>query len=287
MLDVRKPRKKNDLYRILGVAPDADDKEIKSAYRRKAREMHPDLDPGNPWAEDEFKELSAAYQLLSDPKLRKKYDRGEITADGKRTKSAADKKKPSTKPKSSPNTAKTQSTGVNIDGVDVTYVLNVDFLEAARGVQRSMKTTHGAHLNVTVPPGTLDGQVLRLRGQGMRGFGEGKDGDALVEVNVADHDVFRNEGRDIFTETPVSLENAVLGGKIQVETIDGMVNVTVPPNSNTGTKLRLRGRGLANGGRKDAGRGDHYVSLVVNLPKNPDPELADFIKKKAGRQMDE
>ncbi len=286
MLDVKKPGKKNDLYRILGVSTDADSDDIKAAYRRKAREMHPDLDPGNPWAEDEFKELSAAYQLLSDAKLRAKYDRGEITADGKRTKRHAGEAS-SKKPKSAGKSDGRETGGVNIDGVDVTYVLNVDFLEAARGAKRTMKTTHGATLNVTMPPGTLDGQVLRLRGQGMRGFGKGRDGDALVEVHVAPHDLFRCDGNDVFTETPVSLENAVLGGKIQVETIDGIVNVSVPPNSNTGTKLRLRGRGLAGGGRKNAERGDHYVSLVVNLPKNPDPELAEFIKKQSGRNTDD
>lgn len=281
--------KSKDLYRILGVAPDASQPEIKKAYRRKAREMHPDLDPGNPWAEDEFKELSAAYQLLSDPVRRAQYDRGEVDTEGRRRRT-----KPDPKPKA--DTAEKakkrpfeeffrnkEKAGPDIDGVDVNYVLTVPFLDAARGGVHVMKTTHGASLNVKVPPGTLDGQVLRLKGQGMRGFGSGKDGDALVEIKVEPHPIFRPEGRDILTDAPVGLEDAVLGGKIQVETIDGMVNVTVPPNSNTGTRLRLRGRGLADGGRGSGERGDHYVSLVVTLPKKPDPELAEFIRNRKAK----
>lgn len=269
-------------YRILGVATDATAAEIKSAYRRKAREMHPDLDPDNPWAEEEFKRLSAAYQLLSDKTERARYDRGDIDGDGRRTASA--------RPRSA-GRAETRSRGFegffkdragpDIDGVDVNYGLKVAFLEAARGTQKDIKTTHGATLKVNVPAGTLDGQVLRLKGQGMRGFGKGRDGDAMIEVAVETHPIYKCIGRDIHTEVPVDLDTAILGGKIQVETIDGMVNVNVPENSNSGGRLRLRGRGLATGGRKSEERGDHYVTMIVTLPDKPDPELAAFIK---GRQ---
>ncbi len=274
-------QKNNDLYRLLGVAPDASPEEIKKSYRRKALEMHPDLDPGNPWAEDEFKELSAAYQILFDPVRRAQYDRGELTAGGqkRRTKPAPEAEE---KPKRKGFEGFfRQRPGPDIDGVDVTYNLSVDFLDAARGTNTELKTTHESTLKVNVPPGTLSGQVLRLKGQGMRGFGNGRDGDALVEIEVAPHPVFHCQGRDIYTDAPVALETAVLGGKIQVETIDGLVNMNVPANANTGTRLRLKGRGLADGGRKSGARGDHYVTLVLTLPKKPDPELADFIRKRA------
>ena len=277
-------KKGSDLYRILGVPTDASADEIKKSYRRKAREMHPDLDPDNPWAEDEFKELSAAYQILSDPVRRAQYDRGEISAEGR-------KRRAKPEPSKNPSNEKTGRSGFerffrdrggpDIDGVDVNYTLDVDFLEAARGARKEIKTTSGAVLKVSVPPGTVTGQVLRLKGQGMRGFGKGKDGDALVEVAVAEHPIFKCKERDIHTDAPVSLETAVIGGKIQVETIDGMVNVTVPPNSNTGTRLRLKGRGLADGGRKSGERGDHFVTLVLTLPKKLDPGLAEFIRKRA------
>lgn len=281
----RKPSSKTP-YRILGVATDATASEIKSAYRRKAREMHPDLDPDNPWAEEDFKRLSAAYQLLSDSKERARYDRGDIDGEGQRAKSA----KSSPRAKSAGKSERTSHgfegffkdrAGPDIDGVDVNYGLQVSFLEAARGAQKDIKTTHGATLKVNVPAGTVDGQVLRLKGQGMRGFGKGRDGDAMVEVEVEPHSVYKCEGRDVHTEVPVDLDTAVLGGKIQVETIDGMVNVNVPANSNSGSRLRLRGRGLAAGGRKSEERGDHYVTMIVTLPDKPDPELAAFIK---GRQ---
>lgn len=281
--DMALGEKDKDLYRILGVAPDASAEEIKKSYRRKAREMHPDLDPGNPWAEDEFKELSSAYQLLSDPVQRAQYDRGELDSDGRKTRTRRAPGAGAGARKRGFEGFFRDRSGPDIDGVDVNYVLKVPFLEAARGVVREMKTTHGATLKVNVPPGTLNAQVLRLKGQGMRGFGAGRDGDALIEVEVEAHPVFKCEGRNIHTEVPVSLDDAVLGGKIQVETIDGLVNVTVPANSNTGTRLRLKGRGLADGGRKNEARGDHYVTLVVMLDKEPDPELADFIRKRAAR----
>ncbi len=270
--------KSSDLYRILGVPTDASPEEIKKSYRRKAREMHPDLDPGNPWAEDEFKQLSAAYQVLSDPVRRAQYDRGEISAEGHKQRAKPEKKKSG---RSGFEGFFRDRGGPDIDGVDVNYTLSVDFLEAARGTSKEIKTTSGAVLKVSVPPGTVTGQVLRLKGQGMRGFGKGKDGDALIEVEVADHPIFKSQDRDIHTDAPVNLETAVVGGKIQVETIDGMVSVTVPPNSNTGTRLRLKGRGLADGGRKSGERGDHFVTLVLTLPKKPDPELAEFFRRRA------
>lgn len=276
--------KSSDLYRILGVPVDASPEELKKSYRRKAREMHPDLDPGNPWAEEEFKELSAAYQILSDPVRRAQYDRGEISAEGRKRRAKPDDSSKSREKKSGKSGFEgffRDRGGPDIDGVDVNYALGVDFLEAARGVSKEIKTTSGATLKVSVPPGTVSGQVLRLKGQGMRGFGKGKDGDALVEVEVAEHPVFKCKERDIYTDAPVNLETAVIGGKIQVETIDGMVNVSVPPNSNTGTRLRLKGRGLADGGRKSGERGDHFVSLVLTLPKKIDPELVEFIRRRA------
>ncbi len=272
-------QKNKDLYRVLGVASDASAEEIKKSYRRKAREMHPDLDPGNPWAEDAFKELSAAYQIVSDPVRRAQYDRGELNAEGR-------KRRPANEPHQGAKKRGFEGffrdrSGPNIDGVDVNYTLNINFLDAARGTERDMKTTNGSTLKVTVPAGTLSGQVLRLKGQGMRGFGEGRNGDALIEVDVAPHAIFHCEGRDIHADVPVSLEDAVLGGKIQVETIDGMVNVKVPENANTGTRLRLKGRGLADGKRKDGERGNHYVTLVITLPKEPDVGLKEFIRKRA------
>ena len=159
-------------------------------------------------------------------------------------------------------------------GANVTYTLKVDFLEAAKGVTKRVGMTNGKRLDVHVPQGTEDNRTLRLKGQGIPGIND-EAGDALVTILVDPHPSFRREGNDIHTEIPVSLPEAVLGGKIEVATIDGPVSVTVPAGSNTGSTLRLKGKGI---GGDDARRGDHYVKLHVMLPAGPDKELADFIK---------
>jgi len=265
-----------DPYVVLGVSRTAGADEIKTAYRRLARECHPDADPGNPWAEQEFKELAQAYALLSDATARARYDRGEIDANG------TGRRGRRTRPGGSSG-AKTGGHGriVKIKGANVSYEVTVGLLDAAHGVTKTLDTTSGKTLSVRIPPGTTDGQVLRLKGQGMPGFGGGGAGDALVEVHVEPRPDFERDGDDVRIEVPVTLAEAVLGGRIEAPTIDGPVSVTVPPGSNTGTVLRLRGKGLArNDGDGDGGgRGDQYVSLRVVLPPKPDPELTRFVEQ--------
>lgn len=272
----------NDPYEILGVSPAAKADELKKAFRRLARKCHPDSDPGNPWAEDEFKELSAAYDLLSDPARRAKYDRGDFADDWKRSrpsrKKAAPKKpaKKSSKSSSGPGRKKTsKTTGLKIKGADVEYSLHVDFLEAAKGVERHISMATGKRLKVKIPAGTEAGKILRLKGQGMPGIGAGGDGDAYVEILIDPHPIFRADGHNVHVEVPVTLSEAVLGGKIEAPTIDGAVKMTVPGGSNTGTQLRLKGKGLKNTG----GRGDQFVHLQVVLPKKPDKNLIRFLEE--------
>ena len=265
-----------DPYVVFGVSRSAGADEIKAAYRRLARECHPDADPGNPWAEQEFKELAQAYALLSDPAARARFDRGEIDADGMGRRGRRPRP-------GGPSGGKSSNRGrtVKIKGANVSYEVTVGLLDAARGVTRTLDTTSGKTLSVRIPPGTTDGQVLRLKGQGMPGFGGGGAGDALVEVHVEPHPDFERDGDDVRIEVPVTLAEAVLGGRIEAPTVDGPVSVTVPPGSNTGTVLRLRGKGLArNGGEGDGDdRGDQYVSLRVVLPPKPDPELTRFAEQ--------
>jgi len=282
-----------DPYEILGVKPDASADELKKAFRRRARECHPDSDPGNPWAEDEFKEISAAYGLLSDNLLRTRYDRGEISGDGTRrapgtARGPAAKAKPGKGPSSPPpgsgpgGRKRSKTAGLKIKGADVDYTLKVDFMEAAKGAVRHISMATGKRIKVTIPPGTEDGAILRLKGQGMSGIGGGADGDAYIEILVGLDPVFRREKNDIHVDVPVTLGEAVLGGKIEAPTIDGTVTMTVPRGSNTGTQLRLRGKGLkgtkGNGG--EAGqRGDQFVHLKVMLPKKPDKDFIRFMEK--------
>lgn len=276
-----------DAYKILGVTKTATSDQIKSAYRKAARERHPDLDPGNPWAEDDFKELTAAYEVLSNAERRRQYDDGDIDATGQprartRTSGYDAKGKAKTKrwkkdPFETFRQRKRQEKSVKVDGANVNYSLKLSAVDAKQGGTKYISMTNGKRLKVGIPKNTLDGQVLRLKGQGMPGLGGGNPGDALVVVNVETDSKFRIEGRDVHVEVAVNLAEAVLGGKVKAPTLDGEVSVTVPENSNTGTVLRLKGKGLKDG---DGGEpGDQYVTLKVVLPKKSDPELKAFIKE--------
>jgi DnaJ-class molecular chaperone len=272
-----------DLYSILGVSSRASTEDIKKAYRSLARERHPDRDPDNPWAEEDFKQLAQAYDILSDPKTRAQYDRGDIDASGSRR--ATGRRRPSSPPprgKSGGDTGSGSGSNkakIKVNGADVEYDLKINFMEAARGCVKHVSMTNGKRLKVNIPAGTADGSLLRLKGQGMPGFGGGSDGDALVAIEVMPDPTFRREETDILVDLPVSLPEAVLGAKVDAPTIDGPVSVTVPAGSNTGTILRLKGKGLRKGKGEDAERGDQYVTLKVVLPRGGNAELREFVEK--------
>jgi DnaJ-class molecular chaperone len=156
-------------------------------------------------------------------------------------------------------------------GQDAHYQLTLDFLDAVNGTTRRVTLPDGRTLDVRIPAGVHDGQIIRLKGQGMPGIGDGASGDALVEVAVAPHPLFRREGDDIIVELPVTLQEAVLGTSLEVPTIKGAVRLTIPPNSGRGTRLRLRGRGIE-------GKGHQFVELHPVLPPADEPELAEFLK---------
>lgn len=161
-----------------------------------------------------------------------------------------------------------------------THRLRISFLDAVRGTTRRLTVGRGRSLDVTVPPGIRDGQIIRLRGQGNAGPLGGR-GDALVAIEVIPHKVFRTEGDDVHLEVPITLEEAVLGARIRVPTVDGSVEVTVPRGTNTGATLRLRGKGLRRPGGKAAG--DQLIRLVIKLPQGKDPDLEDFVRRRKGR----
>jgi DnaJ-class molecular chaperone len=160
-------------------------------------------------------------------------------------------------------------------GQDAQYRLDVDFLDAVNGTKTRITLPDGGTLDVTIPPGVTDGQVLRLKGKGNPGMGEGGPGDALIEIAVRPHPVFKREGDDILVEVPITLDEAVLGGKIEVPTVTGRVSVTVPPGANTGQTLRLKGRGVKRG----AASGDQLVKLSVVMPQRVDDELKAFAEQ--------
>ena len=292
-------------YEILGVTPGASENDIRKAFRKLAKKLHPDLNPGDKHAENRFKAVNAAYDLLSAPAKRARFDRGEIDAEGRETFSHAYaggqggfgggfssggfgggpfrtgagrgdfhfsfNGEP---PEDLFEHLFGQQFGGRgkARGQDVRARLAVDFTEAALGAVKRV-TVGGRTLDVTIPAGLSDGQVLRLRGQGETG--PGGAGDVLVEVAVQPHHLFTRKGDDIHLEVPVTLAEAVLGARITVPTLTGRVWVAVPAGANTGTVLRLKGKGVKGG--------DQYVTLRLVLPDRIDDELAGFVRDWSAR----
>jgi DnaJ-class molecular chaperone len=281
-----------DPYQTLGVKKDASQDDIQKAYRRLAKKLHPDLNPGNELAEERFKEVSQAYDLLGDPGKRARFDRGEIDASGAerpRQRYYRDFAEGASSYASDSGFADfgaddflseifgRQARGnLRMRGQDVHYRLPLGFLDAINGGKQQLTLPDGSVLDVAIPPGTRDGQILRLRGKGRPGIGGGPPGDALIEIEVRPHHIFTRKGDDIHVELPISLKEAVLGGKVSVPTPSGAVTMAVPKWSNTGTVLRLKGQGAPKPG---GGRGDEYVALKVMLPERPDPELEKFVSQ--------
>jgi DnaJ-class molecular chaperone len=281
-----------DPYKVLGVNKDASAEAIQKAYRRLAKKLHPDLNPGNKKAEEQFKEVSAAYALLSDPEKRARFDRGEIDASGQERPQQRYYRDFADRGASRSYTSdagfadfadedlfaeifgRRGRANLRMRGADARYQLEVDFLDAINGAKRQITLPDGEALEVTIPPGTRDGQVLRLRGKGRPGSGGGAPGDALIEIAVRPHPLFTRKGDDIHVELPISLDQAVLGGRVTVPTPSGPVTMSVPKWSNSGSMLRLKGKGVP---RRGGASGDEFVTLKVMLPERPDPELEKVI----------
>mgnify|MGYP000607413925 CR=1 FL=1 len=288
------------LYDVLGVSPTADEDELRAAYRKLAKKHHPDLNPGDKAAEETFKNVQTAYDILSDPEKRRRYDAGEIDAQGNETPrqyyreyAEADGGHPYQSSAGFEDFgdifedlfrqrgARGQSYGdehvnIRMRGGDVRYTMEVPFLEAVNGAKRRVTMPDGKALDIAIPAGTRDGQILRLRGKGMPGLGGGEAGDAYVEIHVAPHRDFRRDGDNILAELPVALHEAVLGAKVRVPTVSGAVSMTIPAGANTGDTLRLRGKGVPASGNRAAG--DQIVTLRVMLPETPDDDLKSFLE---------
>jgi len=311
-----------DLYKTLGIKKTASKADVKSAYRSLAKKYHPDYNKGDTKIAERFKDVSAAYRILGDEEQRRRYDRGEIDENGNQrapmgaggfagggfkrsgfgfggygrapnannefdmedaenlfseffrsTKGRSNAPKQTHNPYQSSKRSK---------GLDISYEVTIGFEESITGGTRRMTLNDGRSLDIKIPPGIQGGQVIRLSGQGGPGVGSAPKGDALVEVHVAPHPYYRREGNDIHLELPITLDEAVLGGDIQVPTPSGKLTIRIPRNSSSGKRLRLKGKGVK---RKDT-EGNMYVSLKINLPEKRDPALEKLMKEWPSRQGD-
>ncbi|MDF1871610.1 DnaJ C-terminal domain-containing protein [Vannielia sp.] len=288
----------DDPYKALGLTKSATADEIKKAYRKLVRTSHPDLHPDDEGAAARFKAIGAAYDLLKDPETRARFDAGEIDSTGAERpqrqyyRDFADagdtmyQQRRSHGPEVDPadifaeilrnrgGASGFEGTSFNAPGPDAHYSLEVRFMDGVQGAETKITLPDGQGLSVKIPKGTEDGQTLRLRGKGQPGFGKGKPGDALITVRVAPHPVFRREGDDVLITLPITIDEAVLGGKVSTPTIDGPVGLTIPKNASSGRVLRLRGRGVARPGKP---KGDQLVELKIVVAPKEDKALSDFL----------
>jgi DnaJ-class molecular chaperone len=271
-------------YEILGVKKDATDADIKAAYRKLAKKHHPDLNPSDKNASEKFKEINTANALLSDKEKRAAFDRGDVDMEGhpqyKQQQTYRDFAE-------GPQGGRYQFNAGDFNfedlfgglgggrrnagfdrppSADAHYSIEVDFLEAATGAKKRVTMPDGKALEIAIPEGIEEGQKLRLKGQGTQA-----SGDAYVEIHIKAHSFFTRKGSDITIELPISLPESMLGGKIQVPTIHGAVEMVIPKGADSGLTLRLKGKGIK--------VGDQYVKLKLVMPKDIDAELEESIRK--------
>lgn len=288
----------SDPYQELGVSRGASTDEIRKAFRKLAKAHHPDTNPGDKASEERFKRVSAAFDIVGDEDKRKKFDAGQIDADGRETMRGFN---PGQGPWGQPGGFQNGGAyrGAEFEGADLNDILgemfgrsggrggaggfgfgggrgadvrarlDIDLEDAIRGGTKRISFSDGRTLDVGIPKGAVEGQVLRLKGQGQPG--PRGSGDALIELHIRPHPIFKKKRDVLHMDLPVSLPDAVLGGKVQAPTPDGTVSLKVPKGSNSGAVLRLKGRGLTD--PKTGKRGDLLAKLVVTLPEGTDPKL--------------
>ena len=303
-------------YDVLGVTKTASADEVKKAFRKLAKKYHPDQNTNDPKAKEKFAEANSAYEILGDTDKRGQFDRGEIGADGKPRGfegfGAGGPGAGGFRRQQGPGGAEHfefnfgggapfggQAGGAGFNagdifselfggarrgggrgpapkGEDFTATALVPLAEVAKAGKVNVVMPTGRTLEVKIPRGVEDGQQIRLRGQGQPSPHGGEPGDAIVTLKFAPHPLFKVEGRDLRLELPLTLYEAALGGKVDVPTLEGKVEMTIPANSSSGRSLRLRGKGLEGA---SGTRGDLYVTLKIMLPDAPDADLDALMRR--------
>jgi DnaJ-class molecular chaperone len=317
-----------DPYSVLGVSKSASAADIKGAYRKLAKKLHPDANKSDPKAASRFSELNAAYEIVGDDDKRKAFDRGEIDAEGKPRFQGFEGAGPRGGPggpfagqeggfetftwgpegmqRSGGRGGGARGGGFEdvlrdmfgglggaararrgggggfqfeedeipqAPGRDVTATATITLEEAAKGTTRRVLLPTGKELEVKVPAGLTDGQTIRLKGQGLAMPG-GKAGDVLITVSIAKHHLFERDGNDLRIELPITLYEAVLGGKVRVPTLDGAVELSIPPNTSSGRTFRLKGKGFP----AKSGAGDLMATVRIVLPEGSDQALEELMR---------
>lgn len=292
-----------DPYLELGVSRSASHDDIRKAFRKLAKQYHPDANPGDKAAEEKFKRVSGAFDIVGDEDKRKKFDRGEIDAEGREQspfgRGGFGGGPGGWSPRGPGGSAGPEGVDLNdilgemfgrggpgggrnpggfggfsTKGQDVRARIDIDLEDAIRGTKKRIAFSDGRTIEVAIPKGAQDGQTLRLKGQGAPG--RGGPGDALIDLSIRPHPIYRREGDTLIMDVPITVPDAVLGGKVEAPTPDGNVALTVPKGSNSGQQLRLKGRGFIDAKGK---RGDLVARLVVTLPDVAGPELEQFAQE--------
>ncbi|MDQ0463511.1 DnaJ-class molecular chaperone [Caulobacter ginsengisoli] len=302
-----------DPYQELGVSRGAGADDIRKAFRKLAKQHHPDTNPNNKVSEERFKRITAAFDILGDPEKKKKFDRGEIDADGREAhpgfgggnpfqnggfrsgagRAGAHGAGPGPNPFQSGGAFEGMDLndilgdmmggragrgagggfggGFSARGQDLRAHLDIDLEDAIKGAKKRIAFSDGRTIDINIPKGAQDHQTLRLKGQGAPG--RAGPGDALIELSIRNHPLYRREGDTLIMDLPISAPDAILGGKVEAPTPDGPVTLTVPRGASSGQSLRLKGRGFIDAKGK---RGDLLARLMIVLPDTIDPELEKF-----------
>lgn len=307
------------LYSVLGVEKSASDADVKKAYRDLAKKYHPDLNAGDDAAEKKFKDITQAFEILGDKEKRGKYDMGAIDDEGKdRIDPSMFRDHYAGRGPQRQYQGFDPRTGgmgggmgaeINLDdilsgmfggggqqaggfaggqqqrrpqptaGQDVNYKLEIDFLDAATGLKKRVEMPDGKSLEISIPAGIENGQKMRLKGKGHNSLNGGPKGNAFVEILIKKHKFFKRDGLDIFVTLPITIDEAILGAKIDVPTLDGRVGLKIPAMANSGQKMRLKGKGIKKGKGLKAKKGNLYVELKIVTPEKADKSLTKFMKE--------